>query len=424
MKNQNNRRNFIKKAAIGLFAAPLVSDTSVFYPAKEEAKPDNPVLTDKILGAFLGIAIGEAMGAPVEGWDTQKIRNTIGPFNKWTEEFLPPTHSDDFNLGKGNGRITDDTLMTEALMFSYIKSMSHLDAYGYEAYFLPQISEVPVFVSEYGKELPIIKRLYFPDKYPWEKLTIHNTEPRSTGIGNMVNCGLAIMTMPIGAVNAGSPVDAYLEAADFGLVHNESYGIEAGAVMAACYAEAYKNSATIQSVIDAALSVARDGTKSAIDACVKASDTADNMDDAMKKIRRAWLPFSGIPSNLQEEFVNKSSINPAFNKGLYRPSRVGSIEELPVCLAMLKYGNYDFAKTISASVLYGNDNDCIAGMACGLLGALKGSSIVPVKLRIHSEIVNKRDYSKTVNTFFQTIVEIMNKDLDRYKLREKTIFGM
>jgi ADP-ribosylglycohydrolase len=419
----NNRRNFIKKAAIGLFAAPLVSDAGVFNPAKEDSKPDNPVLTDKILGAFLGIAIGEAMGAPVEGWDTQKIRNTIGLFNKWTHEFLPPTHSDNFNLGKGNGRITDDTLMTEALMFAYIKSKAHLDAYGYEEYFLPQISEVPVFVPEFGQDLPIIKRLYFPDKYSWEKLTIHNTEPRSTGIGNMVNCGLAIMIMPIGAVNAGSPVDAYLEAADFGLAHNESYGIEAGAVMAACYAEAFKNSATIQSVIDAALSVARDGTKSAIDACIKATDTADNMDDAMKKIRRAWLPFSGIPSNLQEGFVIKSSINPAFNKGLYRPSRVGSIEELPVCLAMLKYGNHDFEKTLSTSVLYGNDNDCIAGMACGLIGALKGSSIVPAKLRSLSEVVNKRDYSKTVDAFFEAVVEIMKKDMVRYNLREKTILG-
>jgi len=423
MSNQTNRRSFIKKAGNGLLVAPLMSITGFVNEANAGNKVEKPVLPDKILGALLGIAVGEAMGAPVEGWDTQRIRNTIGSFNKWTEEFLPPTHGDDFNLGKGNGRITDDTLMTEALMFSYIKCKSHLDAYGYEAYFLPQISEVPVFVSEYGKDLPIIKRLYFPDKYPWEKLTIHNTEPRSTGIGNMVNCGLAIMTMPIGAVNAGSPVDAYLEAADFGLAHNESYGIEGGAVMAACFAEAYKNAATISSVIDAALSVAKDGTKLAIEACVRAADPTDNIDDAMQKIRRAWLPFSGIPSNRQEEFVTRSSINPAFDKGLYRPSRVGSIEELPVCLAMLKYGNHDFEKTISTSILYGNDNDCIAGMACGLLGALKGSSVIPAKLRSLSETVNRRDYAKTVDLFFEAIVDIMKKDVIRYDLRKQTILG-
>jgi len=51
----NNRRNFIKKTAIGLFAARLMSDAGVFNPAKKDSNPDNPVLTDKILGAFLGI---------------------------------------------------------------------------------------------------------------------------------------------------------------------------------------------------------------------------------------------------------------------------------------------------------------------------------------------------------------------------------
>ncbi len=69
-------------------------------------------LTDRIAAALSGVAIGDGMGAPVEGWHPDRI---AAAFTEVTE-FLPPTHGGDPALGKGNGRITDDTLMTEALI--------------------------------------------------------------------------------------------------------------------------------------------------------------------------------------------------------------------------------------------------------------------------------------------------------------------
>ena len=49
----------------------------------------------------------------------------------------------------------------------------------------------------------------------------------------MVNCGAAMYIAPVGAVNAGDPRRAYDEAIAFASGHQESYGLEAAAVLAA-----------------------------------------------------------------------------------------------------------------------------------------------------------------------------------------------
>ncbi|MCC5841838.1 MAG: ADP-ribosylglycohydrolase family protein [Opitutales bacterium] len=45
------------------------------------------------------------------------------------------------------------------------------------------------------------------------RLVYSNAEPRSAGIGNRVNCGVAISITPAGAMNAGQTEAAYQEAA-------------------------------------------------------------------------------------------------------------------------------------------------------------------------------------------------------------------
>lgn len=413
-----NRRFFIKNSgtALGLSMLPLSGIASV--KSKKQNQEQNQYLSvfkDKVAASFYGIAIGEGMGAPVEGKSPKYLREKYPNISSFTE-FIPGNNE---ISGKGYGRITDDTLLTEALIRTYIKAQKHLDAYDYEKYFLSEIAQTKVFIPEKQIEAPIIERLYYPDKYPWQKLTIHNSEPRTTGIGNMVNCGLAISIMPIGAVNAGNPEGAYQETVAFGLAHNESYGIEGGAVMAAAYAEAFKPNASIDSIIKTCIDLAEDGTKDAIVRVIESVSITDSMFDCIRKARRAYLPFSGLPVDKIETFIDDSSIDPKTNKNLFTPSRIGSIEELPVCLAMLKWGNGDFYKTITASVMYGNDNDCIAGMALGLLGALNGMKIIPEKLKKDSEIINKRDFTSIANQLSNTALEIYKKDLEIYNAKKQ-----
>ena len=76
---------------------------------------------------------------------------------------------------------------------------------------------------------------------------------------------------PVGIANAGDPDGAYAEAVDIGGAHQSSYGREAAAVFAAAVAAAMRPGATVDDVLTAALDLARDGTKNAIEACVDAA---------------------------------------------------------------------------------------------------------------------------------------------------------
>ena len=92
-----------------------------------------PRLDERITGALVGAAVGDALGGPVEGYSPDQIlerhggrvHGVVGPWNgeDWrTARPIAPYH-------KGDGHVTDDTLMTHALIRVYATVRDHLDAY-------------------------------------------------------------------------------------------------------------------------------------------------------------------------------------------------------------------------------------------------------------------------------------------------------
>lgn len=370
---------------------------------------------EKVQGALYGLAIGDAMGAPVEGWTRERIAERF----TGVEEFLPVTHNEDPASGKGDGRITDDTLMAEALVRAYIHHEDHMDSYDFEKYLIPEMAETKVWIPELQKEAPILERLYWPEKYPWIRIAVNKVEPRAAGAGNLVNCGVAMYMMPAGAVNAGDPVSAYEEAASLGIAHNESFAVEAGAVMAASCARAFGSTSTIHDVLDTALQSARDGTRNAIRNVLKNIDTSDTLNDFITKSRNAVKPYDPKTRHVADDEIQGST--GVTDAG--RPSRIYAIEELPAALGALKYGDGDFNKTLHAAVFYGRDCDSIAGMAATLYGALYGVAAVPEKLCSVSDSANRRDFNKLAQKFTKVIEEIVAKDAQRFNNRKKAVQG-
>ncbi len=216
-------------------------------------------------------------------------------------------------------------------------------------------------------------------------------------------------------MNAGDPEGAYLEAADMGQAHNESFAVEAGAVMAAAAAAAFGRDASIESVLDAATSLARDGTARAARAAVEAADPSDEEPDFIVKVRRALEPYDPRERHVSDDAT--LAVKGASDVG--RPSRLFAIEELPVALAVLKYGAGDWPKTIHAGVFYGRDCDSIAGMACALFGALFGVDAIPENLRKRSDEANRRDWRALAGEFATVIPAIVEKDAARLDARRK-----
>src|SRR4051812_49532182 len=71
---------------------------------------------------------------------------------------------------------------------------------------------------------------------------------------------------PVGIANAGDPDGAYAEALDLTAAHQSSYGREAAGVLAAAVAEALRPDATPATVVETTLRLAKDATRSAIEA--------------------------------------------------------------------------------------------------------------------------------------------------------------
>lgn len=369
-----------------------------------------PAFPQRVLAALAAGAIGDAMGAPVEGRCSADVRQVLADWD-W-DRVIPPQGWDGVShFWKGDGRITDDTLMCEALLRAYAAAGTHLDAYGWEAFLLPAIMDDGVWVPEYQKTMPIFERLWIPEKHPRWRL-YGNVDPRAAGIGNLVNCGVAMYMWPVGAMNAGDPEAAYQEAAALALAHNESFAVEAAAAMAAASAAAFAPGATIATAI-AAAARAKDGTGRAIQAAVAAADPRLDLHQALDALRAAVRPF-----DQRDGCTDESRPFPITGPSDYgRPSRKMAIEELPVALGVLRWGDGDFRRTLQAGVVYGRDCDSIAGMALALWGALHGPQAIPASLLAAVQRGSRRDFADLARRFTAVCAQIHAADRARWRER-------
>ncbi|MEU6531176.1 ADP-ribosylglycohydrolase family protein [Streptomyces sp. NPDC046928] len=322
-----------------------------------------PRLDERITGALVGAAVGDALGGPVEGYSPDQIlerhggrvHGVVGPWNgdAWrTARPIAPYH-------KGDGHVTDDTLMTHALVRVYAAVRDHLDAYAIADHLVPDLMTTPRWIPELEAEALPLHRVFLAEKWLVARLHYGHVDPREAGVGNIVNCGAAMYMAPVGLVNAADPRAAYAEALDVAGAHQSSYGREAAGVFAAAVAAACAPGATPDSVVAACLSLARDGTREAIEKCCETAAAHSDFESALVPLREAVAPYDTVGPDYRRPSL-----------GARRPSRLHAIEELPIALAMVLVAGGDHRRAVLGAVNYGRDCDSIATMAGAVTGAL------------------------------------------------------
>ncbi len=263
------------------------------------------------------------------------------------------------------------------------------------------------WIPELERETVILQRIFLAEKWLVARLHYGHIDPREAGVGNIVNCGAAMYMTPVGIANAGDPAGAYAEAIDMAGAHQSSYGREAAGVFAAAVAEAMRPGATVDSVVETAIGVARDGTQAAIEAVAAVAHKHDDWRQALGDLREAITAYDTVGPNYREPLLDARI-----------PSRTKSIEELPVALGFAVVSGGDYRDAVLGGVNYGRDADSIATMAGAITGALGGAAVVPSDWLDDVTAASRIDLAAPAATMVAVAREIWARDAERAKARD------
>jgi ADP-ribosylglycohydrolase len=291
-------------------------------------------LHDKIKGAMLAGAIGNAMGSPVECRMYGEI-DAMYPGHVLT--VLDPKRLES----------EDDNQMAMHLVETYLER-----------------DGLPVTARHFGKTWHdrLNRDHFFPlcmgNAYD---LIRAGEDPRIIGHWSVVTGSTVMCLEPVGMYNLADPEWAAQDATAVAYMYQRGLDVTAAAMLAATVANALRRDATVESVLAAALAVAPRTPFRTFDK------------------RRFRSPHAYLAACL--EVADKYDDVLAAREELYRKClfyhMIDPLELWGLALAMFKIAGGDVRQAAIGGTNIGRDSDTIAGRAAMLSGALNGTAGVP-----------------------------------------------
>jgi len=281
-------------------------------------------------GCMAGLAIGDALGRPVEGMSSQEIRDTYGD----VENFLSQT--------PGGSDDTEYAILTATALLKYGKGIS---ASQFAELWIEKVCyQAENFLGAGFSEMAAIANLKSGLLPPQSGKHIHSWSD-----------GLAMRVAPIGIVGAGNfELTTRLTIAD-GEVSHAGEGIHSGVAIAVAIAAAMSGASAAKCFLAGKSSIPQDSwTYRAI---IKVEEILEL--NATDEIHILTDKLVGAVATHEYHYADLAP------------------EAASLALAAVMYGEGDFVKTVRFAVNMGRDADTIAAMAGAVSGAIVGYEEIP-----------------------------------------------
>jgi ADP-ribosylglycohydrolase len=285
-------------------------------------------LQDRARGAFIGLAVGDALGSPTEGKTPDEI------FSRWgrVTNFL----SDD----QGGSDDTEYALFSSNLLLKYKRELT--SAIVAEAYRNDIVNAANSYKGAGFSEIIAIANLTKGLQPPASGQHLHSWSD-----------GLAMRVVPYGIASAGDPHFAAYLAEQDGFVTNAGEGIYSGQAVAAAIAVAMTG-ASIEKITDAALDVipGNSWTASSITRGISIGASCHDV----------WSSLKQLHTSLACSYYFWPDLAP---------------EAVGLAFGILAAARGEFENSVLGAVNIGRDTDTIAAITGAICGALNGIQVIP-----------------------------------------------
>jgi ADP-ribosylglycohydrolase len=299
-------------------------------------------VNDAVYGCLIGGAIGDALGAPVEGWTYRDIKEEYGTLEEFKQYYMPYSNTE-------AGSITSDTTLRHYLCLALVENGGRVR---------------PDEFADVLREHLNPDRVWINEEVILKKLSA-NIDPWTAGRGTVPDNKATSAISPIGVVNIGNPDQAYQDGFGIASMLQDGHYCHATATVAAGVAEALTPTSTIDSVITTMVEQSSDILKRAIDLALGFAEDADSPDELVETFYDRFLDWRWPAVQWSRENYYAGEVFSA-----------STLEVLPVAIAILAICDGDVNRSIIAGVNYGRDSDAVATLTGSLAGALHGAGAI------------------------------------------------
>jgi ADP-ribosylglycohydrolase len=288
-------------------------------------------LSDRILAVLVGARVGDAMGEPAEGMDAAEIDRRYG----WVTAF--------------DGAGTDDSLMASLLIEALVSSGGVASQ------------------DEWAERIAAGHELIYAQRQKFFISVLHlvaklrrAVPPRAVALGNMPSSSSAMAIWPVGAVNAGQPARAAIQAYRLAaLIHTYPVDFcqDGAAFVAATVAAGLRDGYTISEACEEGL---------------RQLDSASG--EAMRALIASAIELAGEAGDYRE-------FRARYHASAHQPDACDARETVPAAAALACLARGDVKAAVEYGANFGRDTDTIATMAGAMCGATTRSPLPDAWLR-------------------------------------------